>query len=202
MKIILASQSPRRKQLLEQAEIKFEIVVANTDESYPADLAVDAVPEFIARQKAEAVLQRLQAEEKWDNDTLIIAADTIVVLSNSIIGKPKDEQDAQHILRALSGQCHTVISGVYITNGKHSDSFHSNTKVHFGELSEAQIAHYISNYRPFDKAGAYAIQEWIGLVGITAIEGDIYNVIGLPVNKVIKSLHNFFAPQALSSSQT
>jgi septum formation protein len=179
--IILASQSPRRKQLLEQAEIAFEIVVIPTAETYPVTLPVTEVPEFIAKEKARVVA----AEYK---DSIILAADTIVVLENEIIGKPKDEADAIQILQKLSGKVHEVITGVFITNGEMEISFHSITKVSFHKLTTAQIEHYVKNYRPYDKAGAYAIQEWIGAIGIEAIHGDYYNVMGLPINRVVQEL--------------
>lgn len=191
MELILASQSPRRKQILSDARLDFEIVVRSTDESYPEGLAYDLVPEYIAEQKALAVAGQLRKEQKLKTDTVILAADTIVVLNNKIIGKPEDRSDAQNILRQLSGRTHEVVTGVCIMKAGKKDLFHSTTKVHFNELSDEQINLYIDLYQPFDKAGAYAIQEWIGMVGISGIEGDLYNVIGLPINKVIHALRSF-----------
>jgi len=191
MQLILASQSPRRKQLLTDAALEFEIIIVPTDEAYPEHLTRAEVPEFIATEKAMAVYQQLEATGKLNGETVILAADTIVLLEEKVIGKPKDAEDAQQILRSLSGQTHEVITGVCIMNSDKKEVFHSITKVHFNELSEEQIAYYISHYQPFDKAGAYAIQEWIGLIGISGIEGDLYNVIGLPVNKVVKALPAF-----------
>ncbi len=182
--IILASQSPRRKQLLEQAEIEFEVQVIPTDEAYPATLSINEVPEFIAKEKARVVSEKFK-------ECIIIAADTIVVLEDEIIGKPKDESDAIHILEKLSGKMHEVITGVVMTNGVKEISFHSVTKVSFHELTIAQIEHYVKQYKPYDKAGAYAIQEWIGAIGIQSINGDYYNVMGLPVNKVVQALNEF-----------
>lgn len=194
MQLILASQSPRRKQLLTDAALAFEIVIVPTDESYPDHLTRAEVPEFIAADKALAVYQQLETTRKLNEETVILAADTIVLLQENVIGKPKDAEDAKHILRSLSGQTHEVITGVCIMNSQKKEVFHSITKVHFNELSEEQIDYYISHYQPFDKAGAYAIQEWIGLIGISGIEGDLYNVIGLPVNKVVKVLDGFLSP--------
>ena len=181
-KIILASGSPRRKQLLEWAEIPFEIVVKETDETFPAGLTVEEVPIHIARQKARAV------ESVMNNDSVILAADTIVVLNERIIGKPKNREDAINILSDLSGRKHRVITGVVIMLGKKEISFSDSTDVYFHELSREQLEFYVDNYKPYDKAGAYAIQEWIGVVGIRSVEGDFYNVMGLPVSRVVKEL--------------
>ncbi|MBK8611100.1 MAG: septum formation protein Maf [Chitinophagaceae bacterium] len=183
-KIILASQSPRRKQLLEWAEIPFEIIVKETDESYPAGLTVDEIAIHIARNKALAVKQ-------CNPITLpLLAADTIVVLDNRIIGKPKNREDAMTILSALSGKNHEVITGVVILFGEQEIAFSESTSVQFHELTSAQIEFYIDTYKPYDKAGAYAIQEWIGVVGIRGVTGDFYNVMGLPVSRVVKALQN------------
>jgi septum formation protein len=182
--IVLASQSPRRKQLLEWAEIDFEVIVKETDESYPNDLAVEDIPVFIARNKALAV----KAGLKNDNRT-ILAADTVVVLDNRIIGKPSDREDAITILTALSGREHRVITGVVLlSNGKEEIAFSDTTKVVFHPLTPEQISFYVDKYKPYDKAGAYAIQEWIGVTGIQSIEGDFYNVMGLPVSRVVNTL--------------
>jgi septum formation protein len=181
--IILASQSPRRKQLLEWAEIPFEVIIQNTDESYPSSMPIVDVPVHIAKQKALAVQQMPPAIGKT-----IIAADTVVVLENNIIGKPKDEQDAIDILTSLQGQHHQVITGVVILAGNKEIAFADVTDVEFHSLTQEQINFYVSKYKPYDKAGAYAIQEWIGVVGIKAIKGDFYNVMGLPVSRVVQAL--------------
>ena len=181
--IILASQSPRRKQLLEWAEVNFDVVVASTDESYPAGMAVPDVPVHIAREKARAVAGRI------DTSAIIIAADTVVVLGNDIIGKPTDREDALHILSRLSGQKHQVITGVVMVKEQEEIAFADITDVWFHELSADQITFYVDKYKPYDKAGAYAIQEWIGVVGIKGISGDFYNVMGLPVSRVVTELH-------------
>ena len=182
VKIILASQSPRRKQLLEWAEVPFQVVVKETDETFPPGLKPGAAAIYIARKKAIAV----QAE--INSNTIILAADTIVVLNERIIGKPKDRQEAIDILSDLSGQKHVVITGVVIKKGEKEISFADSTDVQFHELSPAQIEFYVDKYRPYDKAGAYAIQEWIGVVGIKSVSGDFYNVMGLPVSRVVKEL--------------
>lgn len=184
-KIILASGSPRRKQLLEWAEVPFEIVIKATDESYPAGLTPDAVAIHIARHKALAVQPGVAA------DSVILAADTIVVLSDRIIGKPKNRQDAIAILRDLSGSKHAVITGVVIRKGEKEIAFADATDVYFHKLTAEQIEFYIDKYKPFDKAGAYAIQEWIGVVGIKSVRGDFYNVMGLPVSRVVQELEKF-----------
>lgn len=182
--IILASQSPRRKQLLEWAEIDFEIMVANTDESFPENLSKEEVAIHIAFEKAKAV----QAKTK---NKIIIAADTIVVLNDEIIGKPVDRNDAVLILNKLSGSHHKVITGVVILENEKEISFADTTDVQFHSLTQEQIEFYVDKYKPYDKAGAYAIQEWIGVVGIKCINGDFYNVMGLPVSRVVQALKNF-----------
>jgi septum formation protein len=183
--IVLASQSPRRRQLLEWAEVPFEVIVQPTDENFPGHLAVDEVPVHIARQKAIAVRERVK------NGSIIIAADTIVVLGNEIIGKPADRDHAIRILSQLSGQKHQVITGVVIMNEKKEIAFADITDVWFHELTREQISFYVDKYKPYDKAGAYAIQEWIGVTGIKSIRGDFYNVMGLPVSRVVQELKKF-----------
>jgi len=181
-RIILASQSPRRKQLLEWAEILFEIVVQETDETYPAGLDMQAVAMHIARNKALAV------QSKLADGNIILAADTIVVLNDRVIGKPKDREDALQILASLSGQKHQVITGVVILHPGGETAFADVTEVDFHPLTSEQIAFYVDKYQPYDKAGAYAIQEWIGVVGIKSVNGDFYNVMGLPVSRVVQAL--------------
>jgi septum formation protein len=183
--IILASQSPRRKQLLEWAEIPFEIVVKETDEHFPPGLSPDEIAIYIARNKALAVQQQTGSEK------IILAADTIVVLGENIIGKPVHREDAVSILLALSGEKHKVITGVTILKGKEEKSFADTTEVEFHDISVNEIEFYVDKYRPYDKAGAYAIQEWIGVIGIKSIHGDFYNVMGLPVSRVVRVLNSF-----------
>ncbi len=188
--IILASQSPRRKTLLEWAEVPFEIIVRTTDESFPAELPVEEVPIHIAREKAKAVHEYVQeAYHGQLKGKTILAADTIVVLGKRIIGKPASREDAIEMLTSLSGQLHKVITGVVIRHGDEEIAFSDITEVMFHELTIDQIIFYIDKYQPFDKAGAYAIQEWIGVVGIQWVKGDFYNVMGLPVSRVVQALH-------------
>ncbi len=183
--IILASKSPRRKQLLEWAEIPFEIIAQHTDETFPSHMEVQSVPEYIALSKAEAVQQQVAANQ------IILAADTVVVLDNQIIGKPMDRNDAVSILHRLSGQTHHVITGVVLLKGAEIISFADISEVSFHTLSTTQISFYVEKYQPYDKAGAYAIQEWIGVVGIKKIHGDFYNVMGLPISRVVQALTQF-----------
>jgi len=187
--IILASQSPRRKQLLEWAEVPFEIIIQNTDESFPVDMPITEVPVYIAQQKALAVKDYVQqAFHGIHANETILAADTVVVLNNTIIGKPKDRHDAVRILSALAGSHHQVITGVVILHNKGEIAFADITEVEFHPLTQEQIEFYVDKYKPYDKAGAYAIQEWIGVVGIKSIKGDFYNVMGLPVSRVVQAL--------------
>lgn len=182
---ILASQSPRRKQLLEWAEVDFEIVVHPTDESFPPHLTPAEAAVHIAVQKAAAV------QSSTERGKTIIAADTIVVLNNTIIGKPQSRDEAVTTLLQLSGQTHTVITGVCIKREKKHLEFYDATEVEFHPLTRDQVEFYVDKYQPYDKAGAYAIQEWIGVVGIKRINGDFYNVMGLPVSRVVQALENF-----------
>lgn len=185
-KIILASGSPRRKQLLELAEIPFEVKVSEIDESYPEGLSPAEIAIHIAVNKARAVQKKFDMEK--NSPLTILGADTVVVLENKIIGKPLNRQNAIEILSRLSGRIHKVITGVCILNGSEEKIFAEETEVVFHELSLVQIEYYVDNYKPYDKAGAYAIQEWIGAIGIRSIKGDFYNVMGLPVSRVVKEL--------------
>jgi septum formation protein len=186
-KIILASASPRRKQLLELAEIPFEIMVSNIDESHPAELSSSQVAMHIAENKAVAVQKNLDSNES----KTILAADTVVVLEKQILGKPVDRQDAIKMLSKLSGKTHRVITGVCLLLSSTKHIFAEETEVEFLSLSKEQIEYYVDHFKPYDKAGAYAIQEWIGVVGIKLIKGDFYNVMGLPVSRVVKELEKF-----------
>ncbi len=182
---ILASQSPRRKQLLAWADLQFEVIVSAAEEDFPADMNLQEVPVHIAKNKALAVQKKIKNEFPAHMGKWIIAADTIVVLENEIIGKPVNKADAVAILQKLSGKTHRVITGVYLINGAESIFFSETTLVHFHPLTDEQIHYYIDQYQPYDKAGAYGIQDWIGVVGIKGIEGDFYNVMGLPVSKLL-----------------
>ena len=181
-KIILASQSPRRKQLLEWAEVEFEVQVKETDESFPGGLSFEDAAIHIARNKARAVIMNNTSQLP------ILAADTIVVCEDQLIGKPKDRDDAIRILQLLSGNSHRVITGVCILHAGDEILFADSTDVTFNILTDEQIGFYVDKYKPYDKAGAYAIQEWIGVTGIRSISGDFYNVMGLPVNRVVRAL--------------
>jgi len=185
---ILASQSPRRKQLLAWADIEFDVIVSEAAEDFPAGMDVKEVPVHIAQKKAIAVQQKIKYEFPIHQGKWIIAADTIVVLKNEIIGKPNDRADAINILQKLSGKTHLVITGVYLINDTESRNFSETTLVHFHPLTLSQIEYYVDQYQPYDKAGAYGIQDWIGVVGIQGIEGDFYNVMGLPVSKLLAYL--------------
>ena len=180
--IILASQSPRRKQLLELAEVDFTVMVSDSDESFPEGMSVNEVPVYVAEQKAKVILS--QASDK----NIIIAADTIVVVDDEIIGKPKDREEAISHLSKLSGKIHHVITGVFVGNSERQEMYAETTEVEFNSLTNEQIEYYVDKYKPYDKAGAYAIQEWIGVVGIRKINGDYYNVMGLPISRVLNSL--------------
>ncbi len=184
-KVILASQSPRRRELLHLAEIDFEVMVADTDESFPADISFEDTAVHIAKNKALAV------SAKSKTDLIIIAADTIVICNGKIIGKPTSRNDAVEIITSLAGNTHKVVTGVYIMQNEKEIYFADTTEVTFHPLSQAQINYYVEKYQPFDKAGAYAIQEWIGAVGIKNINGDFYNVMGLPISRVVAALHQF-----------
>lgn len=180
-KIILASGSPRRRQLLELAHIPFEVIPADVDETPPAGIAPEALPVFLAEKKANAIAARFP-------DRTILAADTIVLLDGEVLGKPADAAEAQAILQKLSGNRHFVLTGVCLLKGGEKETFTKTTEVCFRPLLVSDIDFYIKKYRPFDKAGAYAIQEYIGLIGIEKIVGDYYNVMGLPVGDVVRSL--------------
>jgi septum formation protein len=188
--LILASQSPRRKQLLEQAELSFVIKTAHSDENFPADMEPEQAPLFIASNKAEAVFETLNEAEQ--QNAIIIAADTVVILDGKIIGKPVDANDAKNILKQLSGKVHKVVTGVVILSKNRKEEISEITEVHFLPLQKKQIDHYVEKYKPLDKAGAYAIQEWIGLTGIKKIDGDFYNVMGLPISKVLDKLNSWY----------
>ena len=185
---ILASQSPRRKTLLEWAEIPFEIIVSDADESYPTSLAIEEVPVYIAKNKALAVKEIILSTKPALVNQCIIAADTVVVLDQKIIGKPTNKQEAIESLLALSGQTHKVITGVFLLCQGQEISFSETTLVEFHALTIEQIEFYVDKYKPYDKAGGYAIQEWIGVVGIKKITGDFYNVMGLPVSKLVQKI--------------
>lgn len=185
-RLILASNSPRRKELLAGLGLEFEVrVMKGIDESYPDDLIGEDIPKYISMQKAKAYIPTLAPDE------VLITSDTIVYVDGKVLGKPRDAADAYDMLRLLSGRTHEVITGVTIVeSGREPRCFATTTLVTFKQLTDDEINYYIANYRPFDKAGAYGIQEWIGYIGVTSIEGSYFNVMGLPVQRVYESLIN------------
>lgn len=185
-KIILASNSPRRRELLAGLDIDFEVkVLPDIDESFPDNLSVEDVPQFIAKAKADAYLDMI------DGETLVITADTVVVLDDEILGKPADDDDARRMLHKLSGRTHQVITGVCLTALDRQSVFAVKTDVTFKAFTEDEIEYYVSRYHPLDKAGAYGIQEWIGHIGVTALNGSYFNVMGLPVQRIYTEMQNF-----------
>lgn len=182
---ILASKSPRRSQLLHSLGIEFEVKTREVDEIYPDNLSKAEIPVFLAELKAKPFLDDLQ------NNELLITADTIVWYEGTVLGKPADKTEAEKMLRLLSGNEHQVISGVCLSSNNKSKSFYALTNVQFKVLSNDEIDYYISVFQPFDKAGAYGIQEWIGSIGITHIEGSFYNVMGLPIQKLYEEIQKF-----------
>ncbi len=184
--IVLGSGSPRRKELLKSLGLTFEVLVRNdVSEVYPAEMPACEIAEYIACEKASAYNDLLS-----DGRTLVITADTVVICDGEILGKPSNEEYAYCMLRLLSGKKHQVTTGVCMQTLQKKVSFHVSTGVTFKELSDAEIGYYISRYMPFDKAGAYGIQEWIGCIGVTGMEGSYYNVMGLPVQRIYQTLED------------
>jgi septum formation protein len=182
---LLASKSPRRQELLKSLGIEFQIVAKYVEESYPTDLHKEEIPVYLAKIKAKHFLNDLK-----END-LLITADTIVWFNGEVLGKPENKAEAIKTLRKLSGHEHKVISGVCLTSVKKQKAFYSISKVCFKQLSIEEIDYYVTKYKPYDKAGAYGIQEWIGYIGITYIEGSFYNVMGLPIQQLYSEIQNF-----------
>lgn len=177
MKLILSSNSPRRKELLAGLDIPFEVrVIKGIDESFPNDLPTDEIAEFVSKKKAAAYAVA--------EDEIVITADTIVVLDGEVLGKPRDLDDATAMLRRLSGRTHRVITGVTLKNQVKQTSFSVVSEVTFKSLSDDEISYYVHHYQPFDKAGAYGIQEWIGYIGVTSLSGSYFNVMGFPVQRI------------------
>ena len=182
--IILGSGSPRRKELLQGLGLEFQVLVRKgISEEYPADMPAQDVAQYIAEEKAEAYTDLLD-----DPQTLVITADTVVICDGQILGKPADAADARRMLAMLGGKTHQVTTGVCIETKEKKVAFHVTTDVTFKQLTDDEISYYISNYRPFDKAGAYGIQEWIGYIGVTAMNGSYFNVMGLPVQRIYQTL--------------
>ena len=185
-KIILASNSPRRKELLAGLDVQFEVrIIPGIDESYPDTLPTMEIAEYIAQKKAKAY------RETMADDELIITADTIVVLDDKVLGKPKDAEEARCMLHALSGKTHQVVTGVVLTTKELQKHFSVVSNVTFKTLSDNEIDYYVDTYKPMDKAGAYGIQEWIGYVGVTRLEGSYFNVMGLPVQRIYEAMKDF-----------
>lgn len=185
-KIILASQSPRRKQLLSEAGFEFEVRVTDIPEDFPEEMPASEVPSYLAEKKAIAAWEMFA-----QGDEIILASDSVVILDNIIYGKPTDYDEAVSILEALSGRIHQVITGVCILDKHRKEVFSSVANVYFKKLNRSEIDYYIQNYKPYDKAGAYAIQEWIGLCKIEKIEGTYSNIMGLPMEMVYDKLQDF-----------
>ncbi|MCC8172512.1 MAG: Maf family nucleotide pyrophosphatase [Parabacteroides sp.] len=184
--IILGSGSPRRKELLSGLDVKFEVIkIPDIDESYPEKIEPEKIPEYIAKQKAAAYADKIAA------DTLLITADTVVWTFHEILGKPQSRNEAIEMLRTLSDKVHEVITGVCVTTLTKQVSFSVSAAVAFDKLTEEEMVYYIDKYKPYDKAGAYGIQEWIGYIGVEAINGSYFTVMGLPVQKLYKILQQF-----------
>ena len=186
-KIVLGSASPRRQELLKLLAVDFEIRLSNADEQFNEKLPPEQIAKFLAIQKSEALKNTIIKNE------ILITADTIVAKEGRILNKPNNEKEAFEMLTFLSNDGHQVITGVCISSTEKSISFSVNTKVFFKKLSSEEISFYIKNYKPFDKAGAYGIQEWIGLIGIEEIQGSYFNVVGLPMQKLYQNLIQFVA---------
>ncbi|MGQ7870813.1 Maf family nucleotide pyrophosphatase [Sunxiuqinia sp. sy24] len=183
--LILASKSPRRKRLLEELGLDFKVQVSDVKEYFPPELGMTAIPEYLAELKGTAIRKQMP------DNCLVIAADTIVWKDEEVIGKPATKQEAIALLKHLSGSQHQVITGVNIQSVRQKYSFHAVTEVWFDELSDDEIEYYVERCKPYDKAGGYGIQEWIGFVGVQKIEGSFFNVMGLPVHKVYQFLKLF-----------
>jgi septum formation protein len=187
-KVILASKSPRRQFLLKELGIDFEIISnSETEELYPPELTKEAIPVYLAELKAKSIMPSVP------DKTLLITADTIVWLNNKVINKPSGYDDALKMLEELSGEVHEVITGVCLRTHDRKYSFHTSTLVYFATLSKEEIRYYVEQYRPYDKAGAYAIQEWIGYIGIERIEGSYFNVMGLPIQELYREIIKFMS---------
>lgn len=185
-RIILGSNSPRRRELLAGLDLSFDVhVIPGLEENYPDSLQPQEIPVFLSKQKAEAYLPTLE------DQVLLITADTIVWNETEVIGKPKDREDAIRMLRSLSGHEHQVVTGVCLTTTKKQETFSVVSSVRFASLTDEEIIYYVDKYKPFDKAGAYGIQEWIGYVGVESISESFYNVMGLPVQRLYQELKRF-----------
>lgn len=189
--IILASNSPRRKELLGGLDIEFRTwVIPDIDETYPADLPAEETAEYIAQKKAAPYFTDEHISGVGDND-IVLTADTVVILDGEVMGKPANEDEAKEMLHKLSGKTHNVITGVCLTSKSKKRHFSVNTAVTFADLKDSDIDYYVEKYKPLDKAGAYGVQEWIGYIGVTRLEGSYFNVMGLPVQRIFDELSRF-----------
>lgn len=185
-KVILASNSPRREELLRGINIDFQVkVLSDIDETYPSDISAKEIAEYVAKKKANSYTNTLKKDE------LLITADTIVILNDRVLGKPRNKEDAKEMLLSLSGKIHCVISGVCLTSTTKQTSFSVTSDVEFDQLTDKEIDYYIEHYTPFDKAGSYGVQEWIGYIGVKHISGSYYNIMGLPIQRLYKELKRF-----------
>lgn len=184
--IILASQSPRRQELLKGLQLPFEIQTVDCEEHYPETLPKEEISMFLAQLKATAF-----PKNALKDNYLIITADTIVLLNNEVLGKPKNREEAIQMLQKLSGNRHTVITGVCITTKEKTKTFSVKSNVQFNTLTQEELEYYVDTFRPMDKAGAYGVQEWIGYIGISHIDGSYFNVMGLPVQRLYEELKDF-----------
>ena len=184
--IILASKSPRRQELLRGMGLEFSIMTKETDESFPSEMPLDEVPKYLSLQKSLAF-----TDDELPEGYLLITSDTVVICEGEILGKPKDREDAERMLQLLSGKTHHVVTGVTVRSAEKTESFAVRSEVTFAQLDAEEIDYYIEHCKPYDKAGAYGIQEWIGYVGISGLEGSFYNVMGLPTRKLYGVLKAF-----------
>lgn len=183
--VALASKSPRRQELLKGMGVKFVTLTKETREDYP-EMPFEKVPEYLSRQKSLAF-----TDDELPEGFLLITADTVVIAENEILGKPKDREDAMRMMHILSGKSHHVVTGVTVRSKDKMETFSANSEVTFAPLDEEEMAYYVDQYKPYDKAGAYGIQEWIGYVGISGLQGSFYNVMGLPTRMLYQTLKNF-----------
>lgn len=183
--VVLASKSPRRQELLKGMGVRFTCITKEIPEAYP-EMPLKKVPEFLSRQKSLAF-----ADKELPENYLLITADTVVIAADGILGKPVDRDDALRMMRLLSGNTHHVVTGVTVRSSNKIKTFSSNSKVTFASLDEEEMAYYVDTFKPYDKAGAYGIQEWIGYIGISGLNGSFYNVMGLPTRKLYQTLKNF-----------
>ena len=184
--IVLASKSPRRQELMKGIGLEFSVITKDVDESYPSNMSVYDVAPFLSLKKAKAF-----NDEELPENYMVITADTVVIVDDMILGKPKDEADARGMLGRISGKKHSVITGVTIRTNDKVKTFSVVSKVSFETLDQEEIDYYVNNFRPYDKAGAYGIQEWIGYIGVNHVEGSYFNVMGLPTQKLYKMLKAF-----------